>query len=350
MNIDDLYSDAISLIDLADEREIPLYQVQTVFKDSINQSARNFFGLKTRVTDLVEFHKIDDLTALKGNLNKLVGSHIAFDDKMITLVRNVDISDIGQKLQKAFDDNFEPTEYTYSLHKIEPLSEHQKMFQFGTIREINVRENLSVESLKDNIVEDYQELIGIKKTKLRCYDFVLLDFQRKIMVIGVDLAQILGANEVNIANINFTNFLKKELRIKSFDNQRIDLFPKIKYFYDLPKNTDNGVIEIYFMTDEGTAHHETARGKTKDLRTATYHSSGVQGLKKIKSLNEMLTPDIQAYRITSKFYEIEKELQIALKSSYIAINTNNGSHLYESFIYGVRDLKGFDFVIDQLLK
>lgn len=47
------------------------------------------------------------------------------------------------------------------------------MFQFGTIREINVRENLSVESLKDNIVEYYQELIGIKKTKLRCYDFVL---------------------------------------------------------------------------------------------------------------------------------------------------------------------------------
>ena len=202
--------------------------------------------------------------------------------------------------------------------------------------------------MREDISDDYQELIGIKKTKLRCHDFLLLDFDRNLVIIGIDLAQILGANEVNISNINFINFLKKALNI-SIDNHKIDLFPKIKEFYNLPKNETNGVVEIYFMTDEGTAHHETARGNTKDLRPATYHSSGVQGLRNIKSVNEMLTPDISAYRITSKFYQADTDLQIALKSSYLAINTANGSHLYEAYIYGVRNLEQFNFIIDKLI-
>lgn len=269
---------------------------------------------------------------------------------MITLIRNISLIDVESKLQQAFGTDFEPEQYAYLAYKIEQLSEHKKLYQFGTVREVNVRESLSVSSLREEIVEDYQELIGVKKMKLHCYDFVLLDFERDIAVLGVDLAQILGANEVNIANLNFANFLNKELNIKIENNQKIDLFPKIKYFYNLPKDDSNGVIEIYFMTDEGTAHHETARGNTRDLRTATYHSSGVQGLRKIKSLNEMLNADISAYRITSKFYQEYSELQIALKSSYVAINTSNGSHLYEALTYGARSLEQFDFVLDKLLK
>nr|WP_313423832.1 hypothetical protein [Moraxella sp.] len=342
----DIADDIINLIDLASEREIPLSQVQAIFKDACNLSARNFSGLKKRLQDI---SKIETLSRLKDSLENFVGNHIKFDDKMITLASDVNLSDFKQKLENVFNSTFEPVQYAYSTYKVEQLSKHQRLYQFTTIREINVRESLNVNSLKEDIVEDYQELIGIKKTKLRCYDFVLLDFEKNVIVVGVDLAQILGANEANIANLNFNNFLKKELGIEITELQKIDLFPKIKDFYNLPKNNDNGVIEIYFMTDEGTAHHETARGNTKDLRTATYHSSGVQGLKNIKSLNEILNADITVYRITSKFYQVDNDLQIALKSSYVAINTQNGSHLYEALIYGIKDLEQFNFVINKLL-
>lgn len=341
-----IVNDIISFIDLASEREIPLNQIQAIFKDTCNLSARNFSGLKRRLQDI---SNLETLNRLKDSLQNFVDNHVKFDDKMITFASDINLSDFKKKLENAFNDTFEPVQYAYAIDKVVQLSEHQRLYQFVTIREINVRESLNVNSLKEDIVEDYQELIGIKKTKLRCYDFVLLDFEKNMIVVGVDLAQILGTNESNIANLNFTNFLKKELRIEIKESQKIDLFPKIKDFYNLPKNDNNGVIEIYFMTDEGTAHHETARGNTKDLRTATYHSSGVQGLKKIRSLNEMLNADITVYRITTKFYQADSDLQIALKSSYIAINTSNGSHLYEALIYGVKNLEQFNFVINKLL-
>lgn len=341
MNIDELRDSIANLIDLADEREISLGQIQNIFREN-NLSARNFSGLKTKLNGV---YSSDTLTKLQSRLRDFINNHIIFDDKFITLVKNVSLDDFEQKLSMEFD----KIRYPYTIYQVTKISSNKKLYQFATIREINVREALSVENLREDISDDYQELIGIKKTKLHCYDFLLLDFDRNLVIIGIDLAQILGANEVNISNINFINFLKKALNI-SIDDHKIDLFPKIKEFYNLPKDKTNGVVEIYFMTDEGTAHHETARGNTKDLRTATYHSSGMQGLRDIKFINEMLTADISAYRITSKFYQADAEMQIALKSNYIAINTTNGSHLYEAYIYGVKNLEQFNFIIDKLVR
>lgn len=341
MNIDKLRDNIAGLIELADVREIPLSQVQAIFREE-NLSARNFSGLKTKLSGV---YNSDTLTRLQNNLKRFIDNHIIFDDKLITLVENINLNDFKQKLSVTFNESH----YAYTNYKTTQISPNKTLYQFTTIREINVRETLSVDNLREDISEDYQELIGIKTTKLHCYDFVLLDFDRNIAIIGIDLAQILGANEASIASINFANFLKKEIKINIANSQKTDLFPKIKDFYNLPIDETNGVVEIYFITDEGTAHHETARGNTKDLRTATYHSSGVQGLRNIKSINEMLTADISAYRITSKFYQGNSELQIALKSSYIAINTANGSHLYEAYIYGVRNLEQFNFIIDKLV-
>lgn len=347
MNINELRNNITNLINLANEREIPLYQIQTVFRDSVGESARNFIGLKSRLNGI---YNEDSLKLLNKNLDNIIQSHIQFDDKLISLILTDNIDDFESKLSDYFNNKPQSNNYDYYTYQTQKLSEHQKLYQFSTTREINVRETISIENLREDFADDYQELIGIKKTKLNCYDFVLLDFNKNLIIIGIDLAEILGANEVNISHINFLNYLKKSLNINIHQNQKVDLFPKIKDFYNLPKNDTNGVIEIYFMTDEGTAHHETARGNTKDLRTATYHSSGVQGLRRIQSLNEMLNADISAYRITSKFYRNDNsELQIALKSSYLAINTSNGSHLYESYIYGARNLEQFNFIIDKLL-
>lgn len=340
MDIDKLRDNIAGLVDLADMREIPLSQVQVIFREE-NLSARNFSGLKTKLSGI---YNSDTLTKLQNNLTKFIDNHIIFDDKLITFVKNINLNDLKQKLSKTFDES----SCAYTAYKTVQISTNKILYQFATIREINVRETLSVDDLREDISEDYEELIGIKTKKLHCYDFVLLDFDRSIAIIGIDLAQVLGANEANIANINFANFLKKELNVNIINSQKTNLFPKIKYFYNLPTDETNGVVEIYFITDEGTAHHETARGNTKDLRTATYHSSGVQGLRNIKFVNDMLTADISPYRVTSKFYQNDNVLQIALKSSYLAINTINGSHLYESYIYGVRNLEQFNFIIDKL--
>ena len=68
MNIDELRDNIASLIDLADMREIPLNQVQAIFREE-NLSSRNFSGLKTKLNGI---YNSDTLTRLQSNLKNLL--------------------------------------------------------------------------------------------------------------------------------------------------------------------------------------------------------------------------------------------------------------------------------------
>lgn len=344
-NINEIRDEIVNLVETAEEREIPLAQIQTIFRNQCGDSARNFSGLKIKLNGI---YNTDSLIKLKEAMNKFIQSHISFDDKMITIFQNIDLRNTQQKLEALFCSNEQISDSNYQIYQKQNLSTHQSLYQFQTKRELTIRQDLDISDLRADIADDYQGVIGIKKVSLNCYDFVLIDFLKEILIIGIDLAEVLGMNEVNISSNNFRIFLKNELGINFDRFQKIDLFPKIQEFYNLPQNDSNGVIELYFMTDEGTAHHETAKGKTKDLRPSTYHKSGIRGVRK--------DSDITAYRITTRFYEDVNEMgydnftEISLKSSYLDINRSNGSHLYEAFIYSVRTLEQFNTTIERLLK
>lgn len=348
ININEIRDEIVNLVETAEEREIPLAQIQTIFRNQCGDSARNFSGLKIKLNGI---YNTDSLIKLKEVMNEFIQSHISFDDKMITIFQNIDLRNTQQKLEALFCSNEQISDSNYQIYQKQNLSKHQFLYQFQTKREITIRQDLDISDLRADIADDYQGVIGIKKVFLHCYDFVLIDFSKEILIIGIDLAKILGMNEVNISSNNFRIFLKKVLQMDFVDFNKykgIDLFPKIQNFYNLPKNSNNGVIELYFMTDEGTAHHETAKGNNKDLRTATYHKAGIRGVRE--------NSDITAYRITTRFYESDSDTnydnftEIALKSSYLDINRSNGSHLYEAFIYSVRTLEQFNTTIERLLK
>lgn len=344
-DINTIRDEIVNLIEIAEEREIPLSQIQNIFRKSCDNSARNFLNLKIRLSSI---YNTNSLMTLRDALDNFIQSHIKFDDKMITIIEKLDIKDIKQNLDNLFVIDNQIIDSDYQVYKMQSLSDHQILYQFQTKREITIRQDLDISELSADITEEYQAVIGIKKVFLKCYDFVLIDFLKEILIIGIDLAEVLGMNEVNISSNNFRIFLKNKLGINFDRFQKVDLFPKIQEFYNLPQNDSNGVIELYFMTDEGTAHHETAKGKTKDLRPSTYHKSGIRGVRK--------DSDITAYRITTRFYEDVNEMgyenftEIALKSSYLDINRSNGSHLYEAFIYSVRTLEQFNTTIERLLK
>lgn len=158
MNIDELRDSIANLIDLADEREISLGQIQNIFREN-NLSARNFSGLKTKLNGI---YSSDTLTKLQSRLRDFINNHIIFDDKFITLVKNISLDDFEQKLSMKFD----KIRYPYTIYQVTKISSNKKLYQFATIREINVREALSVENLREDISDDYQELIGIKKNQI----------------------------------------------------------------------------------------------------------------------------------------------------------------------------------------
>lgn len=324
------------LVDTAEQRRIPFYEVQSVFKSVKNSlSGRKFSQLKTKLGGEFDITKLEKL---HESLLDLVRNHIGFDDKLIFIFKS------AKGIQSQLNKYLKNEVGNYKLFDRKDLGESRIFYQFLICREINVKVQLSVSDLRDSEA-NYQEVYAIEKIPLNCHDFIMTDNEK--VVIGIDLASVLGINELNIVENDFFNFLKKDAKIEL--QERVDFFSKIREFYDLPQDNTNGVTEISFITTAGTAHHEVLRGNATDLRQAPYHYGGVKAVRKEKSNGRLLNNDINPYKINSRFYRnIGNDIDIAIKSSYRALNTANASHVYGAFIYGARSLSDLDFAISRL--
>lgn len=77
INITNLKDQITFLVNQAQERELPLFEVQSVFRNSLKgNSARNYDGLKARVLSESTESLLVDLYAKLGNLLK---NHVCFD-------------------------------------------------------------------------------------------------------------------------------------------------------------------------------------------------------------------------------------------------------------------------------
>lgn len=356
IDLNELRERISTLVDIASEREIPLYEVQSVFRSTADYSARNLEGLKNKLNG--EFDSVK-LSHLYNNIRTLVYSHIKYDDKLISIYKFESLEDINDLIKdlealdflgEVIDTNNMEKDYTPFIR--DDSVENKCVYQFVVRRETTVRQQLNPEDLKDYIIDDYQEVYGVKRIPLTCYDSLTIDKNDRLIIISIDLARVLTRAGLNVAQNNFQNFLKKLLKINL--NNPINLFPKIQCFYNEPKDKSNGVIEISFTTTDGTAHYEKLRGTALDLRLATYHEKGVEGVKNESKHGMLLNNDITPYRISSKFYRSQldidhSDIEIDLKSSYIAINTSNGSQLHDAFIYGCRNQNDFDFTVHKLI-
>ena len=162
----------------------------------------------------------------------------------------------------------------------------------------------------------------------------------------MDLASVLSRSDLNLAYHNFNNYLKKDISIVLTNT--CDFFHKIQELYD-EKTEKNGITEIVFMTPHGTTHNERLKGDQRDLRDATYHDEGTKAVRNEKVDGKLLGNDITPYRISMRYYFDDRNIDTSLKSSYQAINTPNGSHLYEAYIYGTRSIDELNFILDKLI-
>lgn len=354
IDISDLRDQATYLINQTEERELLLFEVQSIFRKALRgASGRNFDGLRTRIQNENDEARLIDLTK---QLTALVDSHICYDDKFLTFyLDNTLTSKINSNLNTYFTDPANASNQItrdYQPYRTIQLDTNIVMYQFYILREVSVRQEIAASDLKSNIASQFHNIYGVKRIPLHCFDFIIVDLQDNKIVKGIDLAQVLGKNELNVALNKFNIYLKKifnDAAIHSSFDVSLDLFPKIQTFYDEIKDKTNGVIEITFTTPAGTAHYEKLRGKATDLRVTTYHKKGVEGVKNEQHNGELLNNDITPYKIGKRYYKDTGNIDISLKSSYQAIHSSNGSHLYQAYVYSCRSYNDLNFAIHKLI-
>lgn len=354
INISDLRDQATYLVNQTEDRELLLFEVQSIFRKALHGgSGRNFDGLRARIQ-----HETNEarLIELNKGLTALVDSHICYDDKFLTFyLKNTLTSKVNNDLNIYFKKSINASNQItsdYQPYRTIELAPNIVMYQFYILREVNVRQEIAVTDLKSNIASQFHNIYGVKRIPLHCFDFLIVDLQDNKIVKGIDLAQVLGKNELNVALNKFNIYLKKlfnNATIHSSFDTSLDLFPKIQTFYDETKDKTNGVIEITFTTPAGTAHYEKLRGKATDLRVTTYHKKGVEGVKNEQHNGVLLNNDITPYKIGKRYYRDTGNIDIYLKSSYQAIHSQNGSHLYQAYVYSCRSYNDLNFAIQKLI-
>lgn len=354
IDIQDIKNEISYWIDQAIDREMQLFEVQSVFRRALNGlSGRSFDDLKLRSQNENDEQKLLNLSA---SLNSLLTSHISYDDKFISLfLDEKSVIQVNNALRAYFSDtnNFsDQITSKYQPFDSDELESGVFFYQFSIVREINIRQEISTSNLKANVATQFHNVYGVKRVPLSCFDFILIDLNQNHIVTGIDLARVLGKNELNVAlnsfYINLRNIINNKT-ISSFLDRPQDLFPKIQIFYDEVKDQTNGVTEINFITPAGTAHYEKLRGKSKDLRIAPYHEKGVEGVKNEKENGVLLNNDITPYKIGKKYYRDNGDIEIHLKSSYLALHSVNGSHLYHAYIYATRNYTDLTFAVQKLV-
>ena len=351
ISIEDLKEQITFQVNQAQDREIPLFEAQSVFRNALKgNSGRNYDGLKARVLSENTESLLLDLYSKLGDLLK---SHTYFDDKFLTFYLNNSLTTtINQRLASHFTTLTTQPSNSYQPYQIIPLDTNVIMYQFGVVREINVRQQLNISDLSASIAAQYHNVYGVKRIPLLCFDFIIVDLNKNTIIKGIDLAKVLGKNELNVALNNFNIYLRNlfnSVPIQQSLEFPLDLFPKIQSFYDEPKDKTNGVIDITFTTPAGTAHNETLRGKGIDLRVTTYHQKGVEGVKNEKHNGVLLNNDINPYKIGKRYYRKDRDIDIYLESSYQAIHSQNGSHLYQASVYSCRSYSDLNFAIQKII-
>lgn len=213
-NTDDVREIIASSLDIAEERAMSLKEFQRIFKTfGRNLSGRKFSDLQQK---LAAIYDLDKLEKLQEKISDTVNRHILFDDKFLTVYQDVEnINEIKEKLDSIFEDYQPNPELESQVNKrtFYPFQRHDIRedliisYQFSQVRELTVRQEIDTDDLKDSISDLYNLVFGFKTTELRCFDSVILDEERKVLILLVDLARVMPRNELNVIHSNFSHFI-----------------------------------------------------------------------------------------------------------------------------------------------
>lgn len=201
-------------------------------------------------------------------------------------------------------------------------------------------QHLNEETRKDLI--EYDKIIGVKEHYRQFYDVVVLSKKQNTIEVRIDITGNLSSEDKSKAffqTINQFNTLSEKIAlIKTPLQESINFFSLIDSLYE----SDEGkVVELAFITDEGSTKSEKMRKGSVDLRTETYHHAGKQAVDHITSYRLAISWDIQVSQGINSQPELLLPGRAQILSSQI-------QYLDEVCILNCSSLNDYHFVVEKI--
>ncbi len=216
---------------------------------------------------------------------------------------------------------------------------------FCTKRLFTERSQINTEQLNEDTRKDlieYDKIIGIKEHYRQFFDIVVLSKKRNTIEVRVDITGGLSVEDKSKAffqTINqFNTLSEKKAGIKTPLQESINFFSLIDSLYE----SDEGkVVELAFITDEGSTKSEKMRKGSVDLRNETYHHAGKQAVGHITSYRLAISWNIQIHQGINSQPELLLPGRAQILSSQI-------QYLDEVCILNCSSLDDYKFVVENI--
>jgi len=293
----------------------------------------------------------ETLEKLSKKIKILLEQHRFYNDKLLVIYEEQDIAylkELDQLFTKITADK-ESVECDYVADTSYDLSEEDEitLHHFRKVRDLFSKEDIDVDRLPKDAQSEFKEfdrLIGVRTTKLNCYDAIIFDFKKKIMIIQLDLISMMNSGEVDkniddflkVLNVIIAGNLNSFFKIDKKTNA-INLYGCIKNFYD---NVEGAVTHLSFTTSKGV-HHETLKGAATDIRKADYHIGG-----KAKE-----SGNVFPYRVTKKFeLDAQNKPQAFIGVRYNYFAKPGTKFLASARVFDVLNYKSYVYILSKIIE
>jgi hypothetical protein len=229
------------------------------------------------------------------------------------------------------------------LHLVEVIKVDEKtLFVFCSKRHVSEKTEINPSDFKE--LEEYSEVIGIKKYDKQFFDVVVLDSVNSVIEIRLDIGNKISSDERKSG----FNQIKKafealvsELTTKDYKlSNVINFFPAINTLY---RSNEGRVCELAFTTEGGSIKHEKMRRKNECLREEAYHQGG----------SKAVGGNIAAYRLAVTWeYNISPSTLTTQPELLLPGNSSMLSRaditLNDTIITNCAGTTDYDFVIKKL--
>jgi len=272
-------------------------------------------------------------------------SKILYDNKFISIIEKpAKYKEIKECLEKFTFESFDKVNASKLIEEededfcYKSIANSTTTYIFKKIRKYSVKEDLKVSALKLEYQNDgYDKLFAYVDISLPCFDSIIMDDEREIIILAADLSSIFQVDNLRGAVASLKTIIRQgtpeDIKIS---DKNTNFFSAIQKFYE--EDLGN-VKELAFKTDDGVAHYENAKRGISCIKDGDFHIGGTDAA------------DIEAYKIRKTYSAAEpnQENSVYLVSSWYVLNGNLGERKLGEATISASSYREFFVIIDKLL-
>ncbi|BDA76000.1 hypothetical protein CAL7716_101660 (plasmid) [Calothrix sp. PCC 7716] len=244
------------------------------------------------------------------------------------------------------EENLKTTDLVPSLVEIKETDENL-ILVFCTRRSFIEQTQIDIKDFNTETQEKlvhYDKIIGKKKHIYQFFDVVVIWKHTNIVELRIDIVNRASSQERDISFTalldKFNSLVSDKLKVEWRLNESINLFTLINNLYKC--NNEGKVIELRFVTDEGSMKSERMRKDKVDLRSETYHKAGKNAVDHITPYHLTVLWD---FPVSTK---IETQIELTLPGKVYHVNSLN-PRLEEFIVQKCGLVEEYNFILNKII-